>query len=349
MNRPRRFAIGDPQASLDRLHAVLRASGLMRGAWLDDDVRLIAIGDYFDYGRREEHAQVRKTGHAVLQWLSEHDPEQVVLIAGNHDLVRVGELAGFSDEQFLHANALACAAYPEGNDGPVIEELEQALLDQYPALPTAQVACRDFAAFSVQQRTLVDRLLVSGRLKLAHAEDGMLFTHAGITVPYLLELGLEPTASAQAIAAELNRRLLEAARSRGDAPLFIKGIHRPGQRGEEGAGMLFHRPANPQAPANKGHELNTTMSRRYDARSIPPGLTQVVGHISDGKCKKLLGDWWKQPGEAKEGVLRHMHVGDGEAHYRHGLPVESGENAMMIFIDGGMSRVAPEAYELFEL
>jgi len=114
-------------------------------------------------------------------------------------------------------------------------------------------------------------------------------------------------------------------------------------------GMLYHRPANPSVEANRGYEFEGIMNRRYDARRIPLGLTQVVGHIGDQKCRTLLGPW-ADDAEPRGGVIRSM-VTDGEiVHYAHGLPQPVGElRGAMIFIDGGMNRTPIEGYELLRL
>ena len=61
-------------------------------------MQLVSIGDHFDWGERADRPTARKSGLALLSWLSAHPADQVVVIAGNHDLGRVGELAGVSNE-----------------------------------------------------------------------------------------------------------------------------------------------------------------------------------------------------------------------------------------------------------
>jgi hypothetical protein len=323
-------------------YGLLDASGS-----LAEDVFLISIGDHFDYGAADERREAAENGLELLSWLASHPPEQVVLIAGNHDLGRIGELAGFSDEDFEEASAAAVAVY---RGGDVDAEAERRFLSRYPSLPTAEVVARDFAAFTVAQRELVVDLLRSRRLRLAHAEDGRLFCHAGVTVDYLRALGLPADAPANEVANELNRRLDEAFAAWTSGPLSIPMIHRPGSSTTgEGVGMLYHRPANPAVAANRGHDLGGIDSRRFDARRIPLGLTQVVGHIRDAKCRQLLGPW-ADDSEARGGIIRHM-VTDGETvRYAHGPPpATTASRGTMVFIDGGMNHTAPADYELFEL
>ena len=59
--------------------------------------------------------------------------------------------------------------------------------------------------------------------------------------------------------------------------LAIPGLHRPGDAAHgEGEGVLYHRPTSePITPESAG--------RRFDPRCIPPGVTQVIGHIARRK------------------------------------------------------------------
>ncbi|MCA9707911.1 MAG: metallophosphoesterase [Myxococcales bacterium] len=348
MPRARRFAVGDPQAPLSRLRAILARHALLRddGRLLDDG-GLVSLGDHFDHGGAAERRAAARDGLEVLDWLASHPPDQVVLIAGNHDLARVGELCGFSDEDFERAHAEACEAY---RDGDVDPEREARLLARYPALPTAELAARDFAAFQVAQRERVEALLRARRLRLAHAEGGVLYCHAGVTVDVLRVLDLPDDAEAAAIAEALDRRLDQALDAWRGGPLAIPELHRPGSADHgEGVGMLYHRPAHPDVPANAGYALRGTLSRRFDARRIPQGLTQVVGHIGDRKCRELLGPW-ADDAPARGGVLRHLVTDGTTVRYAHGLPPAHDERVgTMIFIDGGMARTPVDDYALLPL
>ena len=345
--RTRRFAIGDPQAPFSTLLAILAHNDVIdSNEDLLGDVLLVAIGDYFDYGAADKRHEAARSGLELLTWLAAQSPDQAVLIAGNHDLGRIGELADFSDDAFSKAHVLARNAY---RDGSTDAALEDELLAQFPALPTAEIAARDFAAFSLAQRDLVTSLLRRRRLCLAHAIDGTLFCHAGITTQYLESLGLADASTADEIAAELNRRLYEAFDSWTGGPMAIPSVHAPGHSTTgEGVGMLYHRPANPAEAINASYELGQTMTRRYDARDIPPGLTQVVGHISDNKCRQLLGASWTTAEATPPGAIRSMTVRAGSVSYGPGLPAESSpQDGVMIFIDGGMNRTAIADYQLY--
>ena len=100
--------MGDPQAPFEKVlaildrHELLDANGLLRG-----DVQLVSMGDHFDWGLREERATAGRDALLLLGWFCAHTPEQVITLVGNHDLARLGELAGFDDRTFQSAQAEA--------------------------------------------------------------------------------------------------------------------------------------------------------------------------------------------------------------------------------------------------
>ncbi len=346
----RRIVIGDPQASLETFLGVLAFHDLLSSSgWLLPSVELTSVGDHFDWGRPEQRDSAATDGLALLSWLAAHDAKQVTLIAGNHDLGRVGELASFDDEQFLQAHAQALLAYRGGDPEA---SLEATFLADYPQLPSAELAARDFAAFAVAQRDLIIDLLLSGRLRLASAiADSALVCHAGITSSELRALEYSGDRhDANAVADVVNTRLARAIEGwQGNGRLRIESLHTAGDAHfGEGGGMLYHRPANPEV-TGQAETYRGPGRRRYDPRTLPTGLTQVVGHISDAKCRSLLGGW--ASGEPGPGSLRHL-VSDGqEVLYQVGpLPQLCGprHKARLIFVDGGMSRVPREDYQVLE-
>lgn len=347
----RRIVIGDPQASLDTFLGVLAHHNLLSaGGWLQPSARLTSVGDHFDWGKPHERDAAAADGLALLSWLAAHDPEQVTLIAGNHDLGRVGELASFNEEQFLAAHQQGVLAYRGGDPE---RELEATFLADYPELPSAELAARDFAAFSVAQRDLVTELLLSGRLRLAAAiGENALVCHAGITNNELAALEYSGEShDAHAVANAVNTRLADAVSIwKGSGRLKIESLHTPGDAHDgEGGGMLYHRPAN-QEVTGQPETYQGPGRRRYDPRSLPLGLTQVIGHISDAKCRSLLGSW--VTGEPGPGSLRHLRSDGQEVVYQVGEPPAiSGPRhlARLFFVDGGMSRVPLEHYQLLEL
>lgn len=352
LSRPRRLAIGDPQAPFPTFLAILRRHGLLGDTGrLRDDVGLVSIGDHFDWGGPEARAEAARSGLELLQWLASHPPDQVALVAGNHDLARVGELAGFDDARFARAQAEADRAYRHGASDP---GLEAAFLARYPELPTAECVARDLATFRGEQRRLVAELLRAGRfcLGLAAADD-LLLCHAGVTLDdvRLLGVGEAQAADARVLAGALNAALDAAVAGwDGRSPLRIAGLHEPGSaRNGEGRGILLQRPARPsQGP--DAVLFAGPPRRRFDPRRLPAGLTQAVGHIRDAKCRALLGPWC-DAAPAQDGPLRHLRVRGDDVRYARGLPARPDpRSATLLFLDGGMNFVADlRDYELFDL
>jgi hypothetical protein len=347
----RRVAIGDPQAPVAAFLAILERHGLLDGQRrLRDEARLVSIGDHFDWGGRQQRAQAAASGIELLQWLASHSPEQVEIVAGNHDLARVGELVGFDDEGFAAAQAEADRVYSNGSTDA---EAEAAFLERWPALPSAEFAARDVSSFRAEQGALVSRLLREGRFLLASAaHDDLLLCHAGITTDDLRLLGLEGERcrDARAVAATLNATLATAVAGwDGRTPFAVPGLHQPGSaRRGECRGILVQRPTHPL----KGEPslFAGPPRRRFDPRLLPAGLTQAVGHIRDAKCRALLGPWGDEA-PARDGPLRHLRAQGDEVRYQRGVPPTAAPGAAtLVFLDGGMNFVRDLAdYELFDL
>jgi hypothetical protein len=339
------LAVGDPQASAEQFFAILERHGaLSEAGWLEPSVQLVSIGDHFDFGPFERRGEAALAGIAILSWLAAHAPEQVTLIAGNHDLARVAELHAIDDESFQTAAERAFELYA---NPPIAQERERAFLRDYPMFPSVEVAARDLCSFCVEQRELVTRLLRARRFRLAASIADHLFVHAGATEANLEEIGLAPAkrSDAAAIAERLNAVFDQAVSGwSAEQPFSIPGLFAPGsaETGEPG-GFLFHRPAQPG-----GHMPKKDRARRFDPRTLPKGLSQVVGHVRDPKCRQLLGSW-VEGSASREGRLRHLSAREDEVSYRYGLPTAEPEAAQLIFIDGGMHHVPAEHYELFEV
>jgi hypothetical protein len=347
---PRRtLAIGDPQASLERFLSVLEVhDALDDQGRLRDDVHLISMGDHFDWGGPDDRENADHDARALLTWLVSHPAEQVTVLVGNHDTSRVGELSAIDDDTFFAAQTLADAAYL-GEDA----RAEQLFFETGLGFPTAELVARDFSTFTVAQRELVEKLLASGRMKLAHAHDGVLYVHAGVTIEHLAELGLDEDARADDIAHALNAALKQAVarRKKTGEPLSLPGLHVPGNAREEGRGLLYHRPSLGSDAEERDKLAGPPPRRRFDPRALPRGLVQVVGHIRDNKCRKLLHAWC-DAADAKDGPVRTLIVEKDRGQYAHGVPdeIRLDDRATMIFLDNGMHYVStPKDYELLDV
>lgn len=331
--------MGDPQAPFSTVLGVLEAHRLLRSdGRLRDDVQLVSMGDHFDWGRPTERAQATADGVKFLSWLAAHPPEQTVIIAGNHDLARVCELAPFTtDEAFELAFAHASAAY---RGGDVDEAAERAFLEKYDHVPDAECLARDFSCFSTEQQRLVTELLRTGRLVLAHEHGGLLLVHAGVTSADLALIGATPSTAADAARA-LNAFLAERVQRWSGGRLELGPLHQPGSATRGVArGALFHRPAFPRPDP----QFDGPPRRRFDPRGLPSAFPQAIGHIRDKKARELLGEW--ADGAAPvDGPIRSLRIDAGAVRYQSGVL----DDARLYFLDCGMSHTRPERYELFDL
>jgi len=202
------------------------------------------------------------------------------------------------------------------------------------------------------KRGLVAELLLAGRFHLARTgvlPDGraVLITHAGITERELGMLGLDAPRTPHAIAAALEAFLAQAitsvrdAWSEGDfAPLSLAPLQISGARGEEGGGLLYHRPTNPTNTRDPVWARNPARPRRFDPRALPGGITQIVGHTGHAKCMSELGAWVAPAARARaHGGLRSLRVHDGEVVYDAGVMPHVPGAAEMSFTDGELRRV----------
>jgi len=344
--RTRNVAIGDPQADITRFFALLDRHGLLGpDGRLRPEVRLVSVGDHFDWGSPHERDAVASSALRLLAWMASHPSDQAVLLLGNHDLGRVGELADFTDARFAAAQAEADRIYRSDDTDAA---LERDFLSRYPEVPNAELVSRDFGTFREEQRTWVAFLLRARRFRvaLAAAED-LLVLHAGITREDLRTMGLSEREwhRAPAVAEALNQTLDAAVAGWKEGPLVIPGLHHPGSASYgEGRGIFYQRASLRSEDA--AHHA-ATPRRRFHPCRLPPGLTQVVGHTRDKRSRELLE---LPASEARDGVLRHL-VTDGTAvHYHLGAPPPSGPGeAVVVFTDGGMRESPLETFELFDL
>lgn len=326
--------MGDPQAPFAKVKELLERHGAIDPTRdrLADDVVLVSIGDHFDYDHRDPGTASRE-GLTTLRWLASHDPEQVVLLLGNHDAARVMELATISDDEF------SCAR--EAAHRMTAHDFALA----YPALPAAGVVGRDYASFTGEQRALVMELLLAGRFHLAvtgELLDGRtaLVTHAGVTAREVALLGVpaEPEPIRDALEAHLAAAVERVATDweRGAlAPLSLAPLHVAGPPGEEGGGLLYHRPSNPTS----GSIFHTDRPRRFDPRALPP-ITQIAGHSGHAKCVHELAEWCAPGAHArKHGGIRTLRVCDGVVCYDLGVAPPVTGAADLILVDGELRRL----------
>jgi hypothetical protein len=361
----RTLVMGDPQAPFAKVLEVLDRHGALAGDRLAPDVVLVSIGDHFDYDLRDPVSAGRE-GLAILRWLASHDAAQVRLLLGNHDASRVMELGVVDDVTFERARMLARQLDELRSEkgstrserasnmlGRTAEDATRLYEREFPSLPPSGVIGRDYAAFSSEQRTLVMELLLAGRFHLAttgELPDGrsVLLTHAGVTRRELAILGLTDDASPELIAAALTTQLaiaLDRVRTdwqRGElTPLSLAPLHVSGSAGEEGGGLLYHRPSNPdRADADPAWAFAPSRPRRFDPRTLPRALTQVIGHSGHAKCVYELDGWVTDAARArKHGGIRTLSVTGDDVVYDLGIAPPAPGAAQLIMIDGELRRV----------
>jgi hypothetical protein len=360
----RTLVVGDPQASFDKLMAVLARGGVLDARGLvRDDVELIAIGDYFDYDLGDPDGAGAE-GLRILRWLASQPEPRVRLLFGNHDAARVIELAGVTDARWAEARVLATsiAATKRASGWDAAAARERAeWIPRFPDISTYGICARDYASFSEEQQRLVVDLLLAGRFHLGLAgalPDGraVLLTHAGVTEREIALLGeREPAAIARA----LDRTLADAVQAvrgawqRGDiAPLDFAPLEIAGAPGEEAAGLLVHRPASRTRPgADVAWEFDAARPRRFEPRELPRGLTQIAGHTGHAKClQELAAEWVSPAARARHhGGIRTLRRLDGNAaSYELGV-LPPGGLADLIMIDGELRTVDAADYDLLEL
>lgn len=346
----RSFAIGDPQTTASRFFEVLEANDLLApsGA-LDPRAALICAGDHFDFhpppGMSVSEAGVE--GERILGWLAAHSTSQVRILLGNHDVCRLMELMPLSDADFEEARDLAAQIKAE-------RASRDSFWRRFPSVPQPELTTRDFSAYRSAQREQLIRLLLDGRCQLAQSillQDGTsaLMTHAGISARELGILDADP-ATPEAIAAALNEALHRAVDSVREAwmrgehpPLDLSPLHLCGVQGEEGGGLLYHRPAS----VSPGDPWANQRARRYAPERLPKGLIQVAGHTQHKKCVQELTDTRQL--EVPPGALRTLRALPEGAGFAYGPFDAQARGTVLHLIDGSMNSTAPGAYALLPL
>jgi hypothetical protein len=360
------FAIGDPQAPFAHVLDVLDRHGVLAGGRIAPDVTLVSIGDHFDYDLNDP-INAGAEGIKLLRWLASHDRDRAVIMLGNHDASRVMELATIDDVRFAEARALGRSIDEtkkrDGADAADRRERDEFHV-RFPDVPTYGIASRDYASFSVEQRDLVIELLLAGRFDLARAAslvDGrpVLITHAGVTWRELTLLTIPMERDPRAIAGRL-QGLLDAAVAdvRADwergmsTPLSLDPVHVTGSLGEEGGGLLYHRPSSPTGRGvDPGWAFAAARPRRFDPRELPAGLRQVAGHTGHNKCLEELGDDGPTAAARAKprGGIRTLRVKDSVVTYDLGILPDDPAAADLYMIDGELRRVAASDYALLPL
>lgn len=346
--RRRWLAVGDPQTTPERYFDVIDAAGALGDdGMLLPDFGLVSMGDHFDFGT--DVAVSRAAGPALLAWLAAHAPDQVVILAGNHDIVRVCELAFETDGSWAEARAMAAEL---GEDRGSLATFHE----RFPNIPLPALVRRDFAGFEERQRALVQRLLLDGRMQLAVtarcdalASSDLLLVHTAITPRELAGLGLDVDAPAKTIAAALSTLLREAvarvaARWCAGLPaaLDLAPVYVAGVSGFEGGGFLYHRPGDPDADGGgRRDDYAGARPRRFDPRALPRDLAQVVGHDPHPKRAKEMSAWTTDAARAAgDGHLRTLRVHGDAPVYDLGLAPHVGGGATLYLTDAGLGRGA---------
>ncbi|MEO8840299.1 MAG: hypothetical protein ABI591_21520, partial [Kofleriaceae bacterium] len=352
------YVLGDPQAPFAAVMKLLASYDLLAAdGHLRPDVELISIGDQFDYDLTAPDVS-RAEGLAVLRWLAAHPPEQVRLIVGNHDAARVVELALVDDRAFAEARTLAwsieATKRAKGRAAAANERAAAEFAPRFPSISTYALAARDYASFSVEQRSLVVELMLAGRFHLGLTgalPDGrdVLITHAAVTEREVDRLGV--AAEPAPLAAALERLLAAAIAARRDdwqrgtiTPLSLEPVSQAGAPGEEAGGLLAHRPANPGRPgSDRAWELDPVRPRRFHPGELPIGLTQVAGHTNHTMCARELVPWVTPRAlAARHAGIRTLRAGATITYDLGVLPPADGV-ADLILIDGELRDPANRA------
>jgi len=358
MSYSKYFAIGDPQTSFARFLSILRGQDLLTPEnRLKKEISLISMGDHFDFKptAQQSLADAGRQGMLILRWLASHDPAQVRILLGNHDSCRVMELYRISDEEFQAAHRFGAKYQKLKNQrSPEAQQLEarNEFFAAFPDIPTPGIAFRDFSAFAVEQRSLIQTLLMEGRCKLGIAvqtQQGIpaLLTHAGLTKEELALLYLEGCKDPVLIASHLNhflhQRVEQAAEywQKGESfALDLSPLVTTGRSGEEGGGFLYKR------PTGKLDEWGGKGRRRFLSQDLPRGLLQVCGHTQHKKMYDLFSGHPAMT-NVHRGEIRSLWYQD-KIGYCFGKKELTPDRAVIWMIDGAMNAEPYHQVELLE-
>ena len=353
------FVVGDPQTTPSRFFSVLDRFGLLGpDGLLTPGFGLVSMGDHFDFSMGAPEAE--PAGRRLFAWLVGQGPSTHVL-AGNHDIARVAELAFESDETYARARRDAGAIrdrHLEGRKGEVHALVETFFLE-HPNLPSPGVVLKDFASFSEAQRDHVEKALVARRFRLGMVVElhgsKVLLTHAGVTPRELrlLDVPAEPFAIARALDATLSAavsRVEPAWRAGTRARLELEPLHVAGRSRREGGGLLYHRPARrDREGADPEWEFAPDSPRRFDPRDLPRGLVQMIGHSGHARTVGALPGFVAEGAERGGIPLRTLSSLDDRVRYEEGIVPPVPGSATVYMVDPGFAHEPLETIALLEV
>ena len=357
--------MGDPQTTRERLFRVLDAHGILGDdGMLADDAALISIGDHFDFGSAERGVTGRE-GLGNLRWLAAHPRDQVVILAGNHDLSRLMELGLETDASFEAAHALAMRIRDAETAGEDADPLEAAFATAFPNIATPELAYRDYASFTEAQRRTVAALVLSGRMELGRAlrlpsGEPVLLTHAAVTAREVEILGL-PLESPRRDDRRRAERLFAPRSRRCSRDLGAGGTRATRPRAAPRRWSLGPRrrraalPSPCQSLAARGPSLvgvpDARAPRRFDPRTLPPGLIQACGHSAHRKSSEGARRLGLRVGPARRAHVygrSRLAATTCATRRRASILPREGE-ATLYLIDAEMNIADPASYPLFRL
>lgn len=339
--------VGDPQTTPNRFFSVLDRFGLLGpDGLLTPGFGLVSMGDHFDFSMGAPEAE--QAGREIFAWLVAQGTSTHVL-AGNHDIARVAELAFESDQTYARAKrdaAILRDRHLEGRKDEV-HALVEGFFADHPHLPSPGIVLKDFASFSEAQRDRVERALVARRLRLGMVVElhgsKVLLTHAGVTPRELrlLDVPADPFAIARALEAALSAAVarVEHAWSEGTrARLELEPLHVAGRSRREGGGLLYHRPARrDREGADPEWEFAPESPRRFDPRDLPRGLVQMIGHSGHARTVRALPGFVAF-GSERDGIpLRTLSALDDRVRYEEGIGPPVPGAATVYMVDPGFA------------
>ncbi|MCA9676595.1 MAG: hypothetical protein KC464_16300, partial [Myxococcales bacterium] len=126
-------------------------------------------------------------------------------------------------------------------------------------------------------------------------------------------------------------------------PLDLAPLHLPGRQPDEGGGLLYHRPSNPDRPPTAADRVDRAWEtdprrRRFHPRELPAGLAQIAGHTNHRKCLTELRGWIAPDAAAlTRGGLRTLIVDGDAVTYHAGVRAAARGSAVLHLIDAELN------------